>query len=111
MRLFRTSLGMVVLCVSIAGYSIAVCASEIQIDGDRVIMKSDDGEVLDTDHLPSDSQVKTGNNVQVNENGVSIGSVNTKDGTQKNITRSTTVDNLTVITNGKTTIYRKEKAK
>lgn len=107
-----TSLYIVMLCLGlIAGQYMPSAAAEIRIDGDRVLMKSDDGEVLDTKNPPADCKIKKEDSIQIDEGGISIGGVTTKDGMQKNISRSTNLDNVTVITNGKTTIYRKNNTK
>lgn len=50
--------------------------------------------------------------IEVNEDGLSIGSIRNNGGEQKNVTRSTTLSNVTIINkDGKTTVYRKKGAK
>ncbi len=84
----------------------AALASEIHIDGGRVIIKSDSGDVIDTANLPKEQEAKEWQGIEVDEKGLSIGSVTGK-GEQNNIQRETTLDNVTIINNGKTTIYKK----
>ena len=83
-------------------------ASEIRITGDRVVITSDDGTVIDTANPPKGQEVKAEGDIEINENGVSIGSVTNSGGEQKNIHRSTKVENVTIINNSKTTTYRKD---
>lgn len=90
-----------------AAVAASAFASEIRITGDRVVITSDDGTVIDTANPPKGREVKVDDDVEINEDGVSIGSVTNSSGEQKNIRRSTKVENVTIINNGKTTVYRK----
>ena len=88
-------------------HSVTVSSSEIRIDGDRVVITTNDGKTIDTAKLPPAQEVRGGNDVQVHENGISIGTATNNGSEQNNVRRSTTLDNVTIINNGKTTIYRK----
>lgn len=82
-------------------------ASEVRIDGNRVIVTTDSGKVIDTDNLQKGHEAKDGDGVVVNDNGISIGAVSSGEGEQKNVRRNTTLENVVIINNGKTTVYRK----
>ena len=61
-----------------------------------------------TTNPPEEREAVENEDVEINEGGLSIGSVRNNGGEQHNITRSTTLDNVTIInSDGKTTIYRK----
>lgn len=75
-------------------------ASEIRIDGSRVIVTTDSGEVIDTDNLPQGHEIKDGDNIVVDDKGVSIGSVTSDGGEQKNVRRSTTLKDVVIINKG-----------
>jgi len=77
-------------------------ASSIQINGDRIIIINDDGTKIDTNDLKNEVNIKNGNS-GINENGISIGTTNNKD--DKGI-HKTTLDNVVIINNGKTQIYK-----
>ena len=76
----------------------------------RVVIKTPDGEVIDTDNIQQGEEAKNNDNVEIKQNGISIGSVTSNGNEQTNVKRSTRVNNVTIINNnGETTIYRKEK--
>ncbi len=86
----------------------SVYAAEVHIVGNRVIVKDDDGNVVDTDNLPKGEEVKTDENVEINDDGISIGSVKNEGGEMKNVSRSTKLENVTIINNGKVKTYNKK---
>ncbi len=86
----------------------SVYSDEIIINGNRVIIKNKDGQIIDTANLPKGQTIKDGENVEISDRGVSIGSVTNNGGEQKNINRRTNLDNVTIINNnGEKTIYKK----
>lgn len=97
------------LCVIVLSATPAL-SLEIRMEGDRVVIIDDNGNTLDTANPPS-AEVREGGAIQVNDDGVSIGSVINTGGEQKNVVRKTSVDNVTLIRNGKTTIYRKNESR
>ena len=101
-------LGVIVLGLCAPAFGVSLThASEVRIEGNRVIVTTDSGEVIDTYNLPKGHEVKDGNNVVVTDNGVSIGSVTSSGGEQTNIRRNSTLENVVIINNGKTIVYRK----
>ena len=74
-------------------------ASEVHIEGNRVIIKTDNGKVIDTANLPNTSKIKQ-NNIEINDKEISIGSVTNKNGKQEGVHRSTKLENVTIINNG-----------
>lgn len=75
-------------------------ASEIRIDGSRVVVTTDSGEIIDTDNLPKGHEIKDGDNVVVDDKGVSIGSITSDGGSQENVRRSTTLKDVVIINKG-----------
>lgn len=105
MREFLFLFACFILCASCPS---TIFSSEIRIEGDRVIVKNDNGDVIDTANLPKGKNVQTSEDVEINEKGISIGSVSNKNGEMKKVTRSTKLENVTIINNGKTTTYNKK---
>lgn len=101
--LFFTS---ALLCFSF--FSLQVFASEIHIEGNRVVLKNNNGDIIDTDNLPKGKDIKVNENVEINEKGISIGSVTNKDGEMKNVRRKTNLENVTIINNGEAKTYNKK---
>lgn len=78
-------------------------ASSIQIQGDRVVITTDDGRVIDTQNLP-----ETKGTMQQQDNvgdGISIGGIHSNGGEIKNSGSTTKLENVTIINNGKKTVY------
>lgn len=66
------------------------------------------GSALAADEARSEGEVEDcEGNVEINEGGLSIGSIRNNGGEMKNVRRCTKLDNVTIINNGKTTVYRK----
>jgi len=84
----------------------SIYADEIIINGNRVIIKTKGGEIIDTANPPKGQEVKNGENVEISEGCISIGNITGNRG-KYNI-RRTNLNNVTIINNNeKTTIYRK----
>ena len=112
MRIFTILLCAIIICyyiVYFALYTESSFASEIRIEGDRVVITNDNGDTIDTANLPKCKEVKTDDNIDINEKGISIGSVTNKDCESKNVIKSTKLENVTIINNGKATQYNRKK--
>lgn len=107
MKLYKFMIYQLVMLAMLL-HSVTVSSSEIRIDGDKVVITTDDGKMIDAANLPPFQEVREGKDAQVHENGISIGTATNNSSGQNNVRRSTTLDNVTIINNGKTTIYRKD---
>ena len=95
-----------IVCVALCSMLVlSAFAAQLTVDGERIIIKTDTGEVIDTANLPKGEKVKTENNIDIIDNGISIGSVTGNNSDKENIKRSTNLENVIIINNGKTTIY------
>ena len=76
-------------------------SSEIVVSGKDVKIKTDDGEVIDTSKLPESSDIEIDNNT------VSIGDVKNNGKNNKNINKKTSIENVIIVKDGKTTSIKK----
>ena len=101
----------IIVCILLASviFYKSSYSDEIIINGDRVIIKTKEGDIIDTAKPPKDQKSKNGESVEINEGGISIGNITEYKCKHNNINiRRTNLDNVTIISNnGKTTIYRK----
>lgn len=99
----RTEIGVV---ANDGGYQTGV-RNETTISNSRITARK--GEAAEE---MEELEVVENADIEVNEDGLSIGSIRNNGGEQKNITRSTTLNNVTIINkDGKTTVYRNKGAK
>ena len=101
-------LSFLILCAGLCCATSPVCVGEVRIEGNRVIVTNDAGETIDTANLPKGKNVTVNDDVEINEHGVSVGSVSNKNGKMKNVTRSTKLENVTIINDGKAKTYNKK---
>ena len=80
-------------------------AAQVTVDRGRVVIKTDSGEVIDTANLPKDENTQLGDDIEINEKGISIGSITDSSSSQNNIQKKTMLENVTIINNGKITTY------
>ena len=83
-------------------------SAEINIKGKRIIIKTDDGNIIDTNNLTPQSNIKIKENKDINENGISIGGITNNGGIVKDNSRNTNIDNVVIIRKGETSIYNKK---
>lgn len=99
----KNIIGIFIIGATVLLFSNRAPASDIQIQNDRVVITTDDGKVIDTQNLPESSKAMQ---EQVNtDNGISIGGMHTNGGEIKNSASSTKLENVTIINNGKKTVY------
>ena len=99
----NTSYVLYALVAALLPVSQEVSASSIQIQNDRVVITTNDGQVIDTQNLPEAAE--TTQEDASTDNGISIGGMHTNGGEIKNSGSSTKLENVTIINNGKKTVY------
>jgi len=94
------------ICIFLLSISVtSAFTAQISVDGERIVIKTDSGEVIDTANLPKGESIQSRDDIEVNEKGISIGSITGSSSSSKGIQKKTTLENVTIINNGKTTTY------
>ena len=88
-----------------------IYASEIRIEGDHIVIKSDDGNIIDTDNLQIEEEIINNKDISIDKDGLCIGCVVNKAGESKNIKRSTKLENVTIINDQNGVIINKKENK
>ncbi len=98
------------LCAFLSSMSVtSAFTAQLTVDGERIVIKTDSGEAIDTANLPKGENTQSGDDIEVNEKGISIGSITGSSSSKNGIQKKTTLENVTIINNGKTTTYNPKK--